>query len=47
MTLHIVAEKNYETIKLKIREIAKTYNIDHVTIELEDKDSTCEEKTQS
>ena len=47
MTLHIVAEKNYETIKNKVREIAKTFNIDHVTIELEDKDSTCEEKTQS
>lgn len=47
MTLHIVAEKNYETIKLKVREMVKAYNIDHVTIELEDKDSTCEEKTQS
>lgn len=47
MTLHIVAEKNYETIKNKVREIANTFNIDHVTIELEDKDSTCEEKTQS
>ncbi|MEA4967727.1 MAG: cation diffusion facilitator family transporter [Bacteroidaceae bacterium] len=47
MTLHIVAEKNYEAIKLKVREMAKAYNIDHVTIELEDKDSTCEEKTQS
>ena len=44
MTLHIVAEKNYETIKNKIREIAKTFNIDHVTIELEDKYSSCEEK---
>ena len=47
MTLHIVAEKNSETIKLKVREMVKAYNIDHVTIELEDKDSTCEEKTQS
>lgn len=47
MTLHIVAEKNYETIKLKVREMAKAYNIDHVTIELEDKYSSCEEKTQS
>ena len=44
MTLHIVAEKNYETIKNKVREIAKTFNIDHVTIELEDKYSSCEEK---
>lgn len=44
MTLHIVADKNYETIKNKVREIAKTYNIDHVTIELEDIDSTCEVK---
>ncbi len=44
MTLHIVAEKNYETIKLKVREIAKTFNIDHVTIELEGEDSTCVEK---
>ncbi|MPL98898.1 Cadmium, cobalt and zinc/H(+)-K(+) antiporter [bioreactor metagenome] len=44
MTLHIVAEKNYETIKLKVRGIAKTFNIDHVTIELEDKYSSCEEK---
>ena len=44
MTLHIVAEKNYETIKLKVREMAKAYNIDHVTIELEDKYSSCEEK---
>lgn len=47
MTLHIVAEKNYETIKLKVREMVKAYNIDHVTIELEDKYSSCEEKTQS
>ena len=47
MTLHIVAEKNYETIKIKVRGIAKTFNIDHVTIELEDKYSSCEEKTQS
>ncbi len=44
MTLHIVAEKNYETIKIKVRGIAKTFNIDHVTIELEDKYSSCEEK---
>ena len=44
MTLHIVAEKNYETIKLKVREMVKAYNIDHVTIELEDKYSSCEEK---
>ena len=44
MTLHIVAEKNYETIKNKVREIANTFNIDHVTIELEDKYSSCEEK---
>ena len=44
MTLHIVAEKNYETIKNKIREIAKTFNIDHVTIEFEGEDSTCEVK---
>lgn len=44
MTLHIVAEKNYEAIKNKVREIAKTFNIDHVTIELEDKYSSCEEK---
>jgi len=47
MTLHIVAEKNYETIKIKVREMVKAYNIDHVTIELEDKYSSCEEKTQS
>lgn len=47
MTLHIVAEKNYEAIKLKVREMVKAYNIDHVTIELEDKYSSCEEKTQS
>ncbi len=47
MTLHVVAEKNYETIKIKVREIAKTFNIDHVTIELEGEDSACEEKTQS
>lgn len=44
MTLHIVAEKNYETIKNEVREIAKTFNIDHVTIELEGEDSTCEVK---
>ena len=44
MTLHIVAEKNYETIKNKVREIAKTFNIDHVTIELEEEDSACVEK---
>ncbi len=44
MTLHIVAEKNYETIKNKIREIAKTFNIDHVTIEFEGEDSACEVK---
>lgn len=44
MTLHIVAEKNYETIKNKVREIAKTFNIDHVTIELEGEDSACVEK---
>lgn len=44
MTLHIVAEKNYETIKNKVREIAKTFNIDHVTIELEEEDSACEVK---
>ena len=44
MTLHIVAEKNYETIKNKVREIANTFNIDHVTIELEGEDSACVEK---
>ncbi len=44
MTLHIAAEKNYETIKNEVREIAKTFNIDHVTIELEGEDSTCEVK---
>ena len=44
MTLHIVAEKNYETIKNKVREIANTFNIDHVTIELEEEDSACVEK---
>lgn len=44
MTLHIVAEKNYETIKLKVREMVKAYNIDHVTIELEGEDSACVEK---
>lgn len=44
MTLHIVAEKNYETIKLKVREMVKAYNIDHVTIEFEGEDSACEVK---
>ncbi|MCK9321752.1 MAG: cation diffusion facilitator family transporter [Bacteroidales bacterium] len=44
MTLHIVAEKNYETIKNKVREIANTFNIDHVTIELEGEESSCEVK---
>lgn len=44
MTLHIVAEKNYETIKIKVRGIAKTFNIDHVTIEFEGEDSACEVK---
>jgi cobalt-zinc-cadmium efflux system protein len=41
MTLHIVADSNYDRIKEKVRQKAKTYNIDHVTIELEDSNFNC------
>lgn len=41
MTLHIVADSNYDKIKEKVRQKAKTFNIDHVTIELEGSNSNC------
>ncbi len=41
MTLHIVANSNYDKIKEKVRQKTKNYNIDHVTIELEDSNFNC------
>lgn len=42
MTLHIVSDNNQSLIKEKIRAIAQTYKIDHVTIEFENSDYFCE-----
>ncbi|MBP1645202.1 MAG: cation diffusion facilitator family transporter [Bacteroidetes bacterium] len=42
MTLHIVSNKSQSLIKEKIRSIAQTYNIEHVTIEFENSDYSCE-----
>lgn len=42
MTLHIVSDNNQSLIKEKIRAIAQTYKIDHVTIEFENSDYSCE-----
>jgi len=42
MTLHIVSNKSQSLIKEQIRSIAQTYNIEHVTIEFENSDYSCE-----
>jgi cobalt-zinc-cadmium efflux system protein len=42
MTLHIVSNKSQSLIKEEIRAIAQTYNIEHVTIEFENSDYSCE-----
>lgn len=40
-TMHIVSDKNGKKIKELIREKLRDYKINHTTIELEDKDETC------
>lgn len=42
MTLHIVSNNSQSLIKEEIRSIAQTYNIEHVTIEFENSDYSCE-----
>lgn len=42
MTLHIVADRNHNAIKHEVRLKAKTYNIDHVTIEIEESSYDCD-----
>ena len=42
-TMHVVTDNNEKGIKEKIREELKEHNINHVTIELEDKNEECEE----
>lgn len=42
MTLHAVADKDQLIIKEKIREIAQTYDVSHVTVEFEPSNVPCE-----
>ncbi len=42
MTLHAVADKDQLIIKEKIREIAQTYDVSHVTVEFEPSNTDCQ-----